>query len=171
MTDQYTQGQFFYTEEEVITKINNSVQQALAGTLSAEYCDNAVQRAKDNLTLRVSENTLQAIKESVDDYTIDRDTAVTLYNRIADYNEWSNIRSIARKFTVEVVYNGSSVGEFTVEAEDEDAAQAEVSENLELTDATMSLSLSYGDQTTEGEAYVDTWTIADDLEFNVEEQG
>ena len=171
MTDQYTQGQLFYTEEEVITKINNSVQQALAGTLSAEYCDNAVQRARDNLTIRVSENTLQAIKESVDDYTIDRDTAVTLYNRIADYNEWSNIRSIARKFTVEVVYNGSSVGEFTVEADDEDAAKEEVSENLELTDSTISLSLSYGDQTIDGEVYVDTWTIADDLEFNVEEQG
>ena len=170
MTDQYVQGQLFYTEEEVITKINNSVQQALAGTLSAEYCDNAVQRARDNLTIRVSENTLQAIKESVDDYTIDRDTAVTLYNRIADYNEWSNIRSIARKFTVEVVYNGSSVGEFTVEADDEDAAQAEVSENLELTDSTMSLSLSYGDQTCEGEVYVDTWDVEQELQFNVEEQ-
>jgi hypothetical protein len=171
MTDQYTQGQLFYTEEEVITKINNSVQQALAGTLSAEYCDNAVQRGKDNLTQRLMENTHHAIKESVDDYTIDRDTAVTLYNRIADYNEWTNIRSFARKFTVEVVYNGSSVGEFTVEADNEEAAQAEVSENLELTDSTISLSLSYGDQTCEGEVYVDTWTIADDLEFNVEEQG
>ena len=170
MTDQYVQGQLFYTEEEVIAKINNSVQQALAGTLSAEFCDKAVQRAKDNLTLVLSDNTLQAIKESVDDYTIDRDTAVTLYNRIADYNEWSNIKSIARKFTVEVVYNGSSVGEFTVEADNEEAAEAEVSENLEITDATMSLSLSYGDQAVDGEAYVDGWNIADDLTFNVEEQ-
>jgi hypothetical protein len=116
------------------------------------------------------ENTHHAIKESVDDYTIDRDTAVALYNRIADYNEWTNITNFTRKFIVEVVYNGSSVGEFTVEADNEEAAEAEVSENLEITDATMSLSLSYGDQAVDGEAYVDGWNVADELTFNVEEQ-
>ena len=156
----YTQDPLFYTNEEHLTALS-------AVTENANF---QIQKAKDNLSLEQAENTLTAIRGLVEDYTLSRDTAVTTYNAIADLNGWANIKSITRTYTVEALYNGTIIGEFSgIEADDEESAQQEVADNLEV-EASMNLTLSFNGDSISGEAYVDEWDISDNFTFTATEE-
>ena len=157
---EYTQPPLFYTEEEHSTALQSLSQEA----------ELRIQRAKDNLNLTIAENTLNAIKENVADYTLSRETAVEVYNSIAIANGWAEIKSLSSLYNVEVVYNHSVIGEFSdVEAEDSDAAAQDVSDNVEI-EAEMTINLNYNGQRTYGSTQVDEWDLTDDIHFTATEQ-
>ena len=169
MTDPYVQGQLFYTEEEVITKINNSVQTALYNTISNADRDLAVQRAKDNTSYRIAADSLTVLRECVDNEIINREQGTEVYNALANAHGWDTISSLTRKFTVEVTYTGMSVAEFTdIEAEDEDSATSEVSENMEV-EASIDFNISYNNQSANASVDIDQWDISDNFEFTAYE--
>ena len=158
MQDQQAeQLKLFYTHEEVEAKIK----EALTGAYTAEDLSRHAQRAKDNLSLQLAESTLNAIRYLVSESTLDRDTAVEVYNRIAHNNGWDTIDSINRKYNVTVYYKGSYIGEFTdVEADDEDSAQNDVLENMEV-EASLSITLSYGNDSVSDEVDIDPYDLDD----------
>lgn len=156
----YTQPPLFYTEEEHTTALETMKQ-------DAEY---RIQIARDSMNATNQEYTLTAVKEMVQDYTLDRETGIAVYNRIAVANGWDEITNLTRKWTVEVIYNGTTIGEFAdVEADDEDHATQEVGENLEI-EATLNLTVTYNNDSVSGEAYINEWDIADEFIFNAVEQ-
>ena len=150
MTDQYIQAPLFYTEEEVqakITEVNNSI-----------YAQNDF-RIKAYLE-RIQEN-IQTVLRATD--LVDRETAIALYNEIADYYGWDPMTAL-NTYTVEVTYGGNLIGTFSVEAEDDDTAIEEVQTNMEA-EGTMTISLSYNDQEVSGEAYLYNSDLCEAFEY------
>ena len=148
MSDQYVQDPLFYTESEMIAEVSKSVSANLERALRA-----------------VQEN-IQTVLRDTD--VVDRETAVALYNEIADYYGWDHMTAL-NTYTVEVTYGGNLIGTFSVEAEDDDTAIDEVQTNMEA-EGTMTLSLSYNDQEVSGEVYLDGSDLCEFFEYRAWEE-
>jgi hypothetical protein len=156
MTDQYIQEPLFYTEAELQAKITEATTNLYTYEGAQRLVDNAVKRTITDLqggiltVLRATELT-------------DRETAIALYNEIADYCGWDHA-SVLTQYEVEVTYSGTVIGVFTVEAEDDDAAIEEVQSNMD-SEATMTVTLSHGDEEIEGEVYLSSYELDDHFEY------
>ena len=161
MSDHNIQEPLFYTEDEVTAKVNEAVHKHSIEALDAleRNRESAIQWS---LT-KVQENILTVLRATE---LVDRETAIALYNEIADFYGWDHA-TVLTQYEVEVIYDDTTVGSFTVEAEDEDAAIEVVRDNMEA-EATMTVSVSYDDQTCEGEIYVSQWDL-NDFAFNAQE--
>ena len=128
--------------------------------------------AMDILRNRVNktnrEGVLKIIKSEVRDGSLDKEYAGDLFNAIAMECGWETVTSITNTFTVEVSYNGSTIGFFEgIEANDEADAEETISQYMEV-EGELFLTLSHSGQTITGSAYIDSWNIDEELVFNAE---
>jgi hypothetical protein len=160
MSDQYIQAPLFYTEEEVTAKVNEAVNKHSIEALDAleRNREIAINRTIENM----QRNILTVLRATE---LVDRETAIALYNEIADYYGWVHA-SVLTQYEVEVTYSGNVIGTFTVEAEDDDAAVDLVQSNMD-SEATMTVTLSHGDEEIEGEVYLSDWELTDHFEYRV----
>jgi hypothetical protein len=139
-----------------------------------EY-DNAVATAKlrgmEIATGNDSLSTLNVFKEQVRDGSLGRDYATGLYNEIAEACGWDSVSSIASTYSVDVIYNNDVIGTFSgIEADSEDEAQDKVMDDLEVSDAVLSFTVSCGSDSLQGEIYPDTYDITTDIELRATEE-
>lgn len=149
------QGVLFYTQDELNAEVTNATGIAT--------------RRESN---RIYENTLGAMQRMTREGEIDDESATSIYNEIAELNGWATVTTLCPKWTVQVQLFNETVGEFTdIEANDEDEACDKVRENIEIDDFTICVSLSYGDESIEGEVHGSyRFDINDNLDFYAEEQ-
>lgn len=117
---------------------------------------------------------LEGIKSVVRDGILDKDTALTVFNTIADRAGWDTEDKIQCTYTVTVTAFGQEIGEFTgVEAYDEDEACELVQSNYDITSADLSLSVDYaGDCVEDSIDLTSGWSIDlnDYIEFEANEE-
>ena len=159
MTDQYVQDPLFYTEAEVQAKVNEATTNLYTQEALYQFRDRGIKTSEESV-----KSNIQTVLRATD--LVDRETAVALYNEIADYYGWDHMVA-TNTYEVEVTYYNTTIGTFTVEAEDEDAAIEEVQSNME-SEATMTINLSFNDQEVEGETYLSSYEL-DDFEYNAME--
>ena len=161
MSDHYVQDPLFYTEEEVQAKITEATTNLYTQDALYHFRDMGLKTHLERI-----QNDLQMLLRATD--VVDRETAVTLYNEIAEYYGWEHMTAL-NTYTVEVAYGGNLIGTFSVEAEDDDTAIDEVQTNMEA-EGTMTISLSYNDQEVSGEAYLYNSDLCDGFEYRAWEE-
>jgi hypothetical protein len=98
------------------------------------------------------------------------DTALEIYNSLAEALGWKTVNNLAILFTVVVSYNGNTIAEIEdIEAEDSGSAEDEVSSELQVEDVEVSFQISY-----KGKSYGDTvnttYEFDDEFEYQAIEQ-
>ena len=156
MTDQYVQDPLFYTEAEVQAKVNEATTNLYTQEALYQFRDRGIKTSEESV-----KSNIQTVLRATD--LVDRETAVALYNEIADYYGWDHMVA-TNTYEVEVTYGDTVIGTFSVEAEDDDTAIEEVQTNMEA-EGTMTLSLSYNDQEVSCEVYLGTYELADHFEY------
>ena len=118
-----------------------------------------------------SESALYVFKSQIRDGHLGREYATMLYNELAEACGWDSVSSIASTYSVDVIYNNDVIGTFEgIEADSEDEATDKVMDDLEVTDAVLSLTVSCGSDSLQGEIYPDTYDIATDIELRATEE-
>ena len=161
MENQEVQGQMqlFYTEQE----LNNSVIEALE-----------IQNRAFNIERQTDKRDMQAraiewFKSEVRGGSMTDEDALGIYNGLADALGWDTVDSLTTTYRVTVTYKGDEIGEFDVEADDEDSAIEDVRDNLSI-EASMDITVEYGgNRSGNSTVDIDAWDISDDLDFEVEE--
>ena len=111
MTDQYVQDPLFYTEEEVQAKITEATTNLYTQDALYQFRDRGIKTYLERM-----QGDIQTVLRATD--LVDRETAVALYNEIADYYGWDHMVA-TNTYEVEVTYSSTVIGTFTVEAEDD----------------------------------------------------
>ena len=118
-----------------------------------------------------SESALYVFKSQIRDGHLGREYATMLYNELAEACGWDSVSGIASTYSVDVIYNNDVIGTFEgIEADSEDEASDKVMDDLEVTDAVLSFTVSCGSDSLQGEVYPDTYDIATDLELRATEE-
>lgn len=161
----YEQQQILFTEEEVVAKVTESVNNAYSDV------DLRVQRAKDNLDAWHAKAVLEALREARDNELIDNEVGVELYNAIAEKLGWETVETLQRLFTVAVNYKGYTVAEFSdVEADNDREAGEKVLEDMDI-EASISVTVSYKGDSGEATIDIDSWDLdTDEFDTDVEAQ-
>lgn len=160
--DQVEQLQLFYTQDEVDNKVREALISAQKST------DSAIQSAITARMKWLSQDTLSALRGLLSDEVIDREQGTAVYNAIAEVAGWNTIDKLTRLFNVTVYYQNKSIGEFSdVEADDEDSAKDDVLENMEV-EASISFSISYNNDSIDGEVDIDSMYDLDTDSFTAE---
>jgi hypothetical protein len=149
-----TTGITVYTKEEYDSAI------VKANIEGIEFCK------KNN-----GESALYVFKSQIRDGHLGREYATMLYNELAEACGWDSVSGIASTYSVDVIYNNDVIGTFEgIEADSEDEASDKVMDDLEVTDAVLSFTVSCGSDSLQGEIYPDTYDIATDLELRATEE-
>lgn len=128
--------------------------------------DRAVDYYKDSLR----DSILAIFKDEVRNNNMTREYATDLFNQIASANGFDSIAKIQSTYTVFVTYMNEEVLEIpNVEANDEDDACEIVSNEIEVTDAKTTFSISYGRESNDAEVDYDEYDVTSSLEFRAEE--
>jgi len=102
---------------------------------------------------------------------LDADELVETYNGLANALGWDTVTSLGLKFTVEVIYNGSTIATFEdVEADDASSAEDEVQSNLEIEDVEINFTINYNGDTQTETANVTYEFDSYELSFQATEQ-
>ena len=118
-----------------------------------------------------AESTLDVFKGQVRDGSLGRDYATGLYNEIAEACGWDTVSSIASTYSVDVIYANETIGTFEgIEADSEDEASDKVMDELEVDNAVLSFTVSYGNDSLQAEIYPDTYDISSDIELRATEE-
>jgi hypothetical protein len=118
-----------------------------------------------------SESALYVFKSQIRDGHLGREYATMLYNELGEACGWDSVSSIASTYSVDVIYNNDVIGTFSgIEADSEDEATDKVMDDLEVTDAVLSFTVSIGSDDMQGEIYPDTYDIATDIELRATEE-
>lgn len=148
-TPQYEQQQLFFTQEEMDAKVSEAV------TDGVQALHRATVKTSNDLRTRAYE----WFKSEARSGTMTKEDALSIFNGLADALGWDTVDSIASTYSVTVYVDGDEVGTFDeVEADDEDSACAEVTENLEI-EATMFIRLNYNGSHREDEREVSTYDL------------
>lgn len=122
------------------------------------------------LTNKHREAIVQTFRDTVALEGMDRDDAQNLLNAIMTACEMDEA-TLTRYFTVEVIYDGTSIGEICeVEAEDEDDACEKVNGNISFDDITLSVRFTAFGQSCTGEAYPSDDILQDNIEYSATEE-
>ena len=142
---------------------------------TVEEYNNAIATAKlDGIAVAQKNNslsTLDVFKGQVRDGSLGKDYATGLYNEIAEACGWDSVSSIASTYSVDVIYNHDVIGTFEgIEADSEDEATDLVMDGLEVDNAVLSFTVSYGNDSLNAEIYPDTYDISTDIELRATEE-
>ena len=149
-----TTGITVYTKEEYDSAI------VKANIEGIEFCK------KNN-----GESALYVFKSQIRDGHLGREYATMLYNELGEACGWDSVSGIASTYSVDVIYNNDVIGTFSgIEADSEDEATDKVMDDLEVTDAVLSFTVSCGSDSLQGEIYPDTYDIATDIELRATEE-
>jgi hypothetical protein len=118
----------------------------------------------------LQDKAINHFRSEVREGNLSSDTALEIYNSLAEALGWNTVDSLAILFTVMVSYNGNTIAEIeNIEAEDCDSAEAEVRYNLEVEDVDVSFTIAYN-----GTSYNDTvnttYEFDDEFEYQAIEQ-
>ena len=163
MTFMNTEGQTLYTQQDLDEKSSE-----LTRAWTAEV-DNANKRASG----RLRQLALDWFKSEVRGGSMTKDDALGIFNGLADALGWDTVDNLSSLFTVKVSYQGDLVAVFEdIEADDDDNAIEEVSDNLSIDEVTITFDLEYNGFTQSAEARLSTrdFDPTGDLEFSAEEQ-
>ena len=128
--------------------------------VSYEWYEAQVKWHTDYTSDYLRDQTLSVIKGLVRDNALDRDTALNVFNAIAERNSWETADSIATTYTVTVTAFGHEVGEFTgIEADDESDAISTVLNDMVVQDSTLNLELEFNEQYISDSISLDSWSF------------
>lgn len=147
------QGALFYTQDEMNEATLNAETRAVKITAST-----------------ISTNIVDVLKSEVREGNLVKEYANSLYSRfVSEAN--LDPATIETTFSVTAYYNGSELCTFTgVEADDEDSACEEVSENISIDDIEVNFSLDYNGDTNYCSASLSSYDLdlSSDLTFEAE---
>lgn len=155
-TPQYEQLQLFYTPEEVDAKVSEAKSQATLDTL----------RELAHQNIRTSTAIFEVMKEEADN-TMTKADAQELYDKFVE-RAGLVAKQFTSKFTVSVSFEGAEIAQFEgIEAEDEDDAIAEVSDNIEI-EAFTRVQVTYDGTTDRVTVPLEQYEV--DLQYNADEE-
>ena len=126
---------------------------------------------KGTMHRRLRGEALDFFKAEVRSGSMIKEDAESIFNGLAGALGWAQVDSIATLFTVTVDYEGETIAEFSdIEADDEDSAVDEVSNNFEMEDVEVSFTLSYNGDTQTNSVNNTYQFDSSDLEFTATEQ-
>ena len=163
MTFMNTEGQTLYTTEEV---------DALKEAHKMEILDTS-SRSATNTSNSLRQRALEWFKSEIRGGSMAKEDALGIFNGLADALGWDTVDNLSSLFTVSVRYQGDLVAVFEdIEADDDDSACEEVSDNLTIDEVTITFDLEYNGSTQSAEARLSTYDFdpTSDLEFSAEEQ-
>lgn len=146
---EYVQEPLFYTEEEFNTKVAHATIEIINRNTAEN--EHTVQRAKNNLNHRISEQLFEELKEQLSASTISQETAEMIYGNMASSFGWSAVNFNTKTWTVTVSLYGDEIGEVEgIEAEDSEDACQQVQDSFDLynVDATAEFRDGNGDRHT-----------------------
>lgn len=153
-------GVNLYTQDEMVEAQNTQRTQFISGT---EY---GVRATTNDLRTKA----INWFRSEVRDGSMAKDDALGIYNGLAEALGWATLDSITTKYTVVVSYNGMNIAEIEdIEADDEDSAEWEVRNNLEVSDVEVTFEVTYGDHTY-NETVNTTYEFDDEFEYQAVEQ-
>ena len=128
--------------------------------------------AKTIATNAVLDNVLTTFRSEVVGDNLERDYATSLYNQIAVKSGGTEIETIGGLYTVEVTYDSDVIYTVNgVEADNEDDACEQVSENISIDDVTLNFVISYDTDAEQVEVMYDrAYRIQESLEFSASEE-
>ena len=127
-------------------------------------------RGEESTRAIIREAIISTLRDTVALEGMDRDDAQNLLNAIMTACEMDEA-TLTRYFTVEVIYDGTSIGEICeVEAEDEDDACEKVNGNISFDDITLSVRFTAFGQSCTGEAYPSDDILQDNIEYSATEE-
>lgn len=123
-----------------------------------------------NETKRVfAENTLQVLRGEARNGDITSDYATDLHNKLASAIGFDEVESIQSTYSVTVSYNGEEIATFTgIEADDEDDATDKVSNDLEVEEVEISITVNYDGNSESATVSGDTYRTLEKLELTAE---
>lgn len=110
--------------------------------LAQQYANQQVENTKRWLTNDFADWTLETVRELSQDGTLTQDEALAVFNTLADKAGFDKRDRITSEYVVSLTILGNHVGDWTVEADDEDAAIETVRENLSY-EATLSVEAEF----------------------------
>ena len=142
-------------ESEAVDRVNDAIRQ-----VKIEHARHA------RVAEAEAKRCLQAHRGEIDDEHI-----LAVYNTIANILGWETLDNLIRTFTVAVSYKGEALGDFEVEAEDEDSAISDVQDNMSV-EATLDIRVEYGGNITGHTTVdIDAWDLdQDDFDYEATEQ-
>lgn len=137
-------------------------------TVSNQQFNVGVEYGKNATSNNLRERALEWFKSEAES-SMTKEDALSIFNGLADALGWETVNSITSVYRVTISFQGACVGEFDLEAEDEDSAIEDVRDNLELVEAELSLSLSYNSDSSHETVDMSYDFDMDDLRFSAEE--
>lgn len=136
---EYTQEPLFYTAEEMVAKVTEALNATYQDT------DNRIQRAKDNLSYRISESLVDTLKYQIANDALDKTTAQDIYDAMKGAYDWTDASLTTNRYTVCVTLDGNLIAEVEgIEAQDEDEACDIVRDDFILYNADVTLTFRDG---------------------------
>ena len=146
---QYEQLQLFYTPEEVDAKVSEATTQALI----------VGARDVNLLSYKLRDKAIEWFKSEVRGGSMVKDDALGIFNGLADALGWDLLDTISSTYSVTVYVDGEEVGTFDeIEADDENSACDEVTENVDV-EATMFIRLNYNGSHREDEREMSVYDL------------
>lgn len=165
---EYTQEPLFFTAEEMVAKVTEALNATYQDT------DNRIQRAKDNLSYRISESLVETLKYQIANDALDKTTAQDIYDAMKGAYDWADASLTVNHYLVTVTLDGSEIAEVEVEAEDEDEACDIVRDDFILYNADVTLTFrdGHGNEHTHEVSGVEheMSDYQDSLEFSADQQ-
>jgi hypothetical protein len=154
-------GVVIYTEQDI-----QELRAELTHAANQKYED-----GKGTMHRRLRGEALDFFKYEVREGNMSKDDAVGIFNGLAGALGWAEVQTIATLFTVTVDYEGETIAEFSdIEADDEDSAVDEVSNNFELEDVEVAFTLSYNGDVNSNAVNITYQFDSSDLTFTATEQ-
>ena len=126
-------------------------------------------RTGESLKRTYANGTLQVLRGEVRNGDITSDYATDLHNKLASTIGFDEVESIQSTYSVTVSYNGEEIATFTgIEADDEDDATDKVSNDLEVEEVEISITVNYDGNSESATVSGDTYRTLEKLELTAE---
>jgi hypothetical protein len=119
---------------------------------------------------RLRDEAINFFKNEVSEGSMDKESAESVFNGLANFIGWDEVDSLSTLWTVEVLFSGEVIASFAdVEADDANEAESEVEANLSVDRVTTLFRVSYGSDE-QSEEVDTTYSFEDEFDFNATEQ-
>lgn len=126
-------------------------------------------RTTEALKRTVGADVLDVLRDEVKSGDLTSDYATDLHNKLASRIGFNEVESIQQTYAVTVSYNGDEIATFTgIFADDEDDATDKVSNDLEVDEVEISITVSYDGNTETGTVSGDTYRTLEKIELSAE---
>lgn len=129
-------------------------------------------RASESLKRTYAQETLEVLREEVRTGDLTTEYATDLHNKLASAIGFDEVSSVQNTYSVMVSYNGEEIATFTgIEADDEDDATDKVSNDLEVEEVEISITVGFNGNSESATVSGDTYRTLEKLELTAEVEG